>query len=335
MSKKEPRDYYSFLIPQKSISTKGIFTTLLGVIPNFSDFIDKGKIKADCRLYCDFFMNKYYLCCPSYSERINKDQKEEICSLDPGERIFMGFYGLNEYGRIGEDIRIPILKCEMKIRRKQRILSRNKNRNDKSIKNKKEIRKRQRRQYNKIKNIVKELHNKTALFLCKRYKKVLIPLFETQKMVANKREIKKQTKETVKKIMEGKDSKREIREYTRKRRLNGRVKFVLNNLSHYKFRQHLLNKGQEYGCEIKVVTEEHTSLACTKCGIMSNKYKDREKECITCGYKINRDINGARNILIKNEEFKAVMPRDGDHLSVEMCVLKTLKAVKSSRSHQN
>ena len=51
------------------------------------------------------------------------------------------------------------------------------------------------------------------------------------------------------------------------------------------------------------VTEEYTSKTCTKCGWISEKYdKKRVKECENCKQKIDRDINGARNILIKNIE---------------------------------
>jgi transposase len=94
--------------------------------------------------------------------------------------------------------------------------------------------------------------------------------------------------------------KSRLRSVTKKRRLNGRVKFVLNMLSHYKFRQHLINKGNEYGCQIIEVTEEYTSKTCTNCLQISDKYTNRVKECTNCRYKIDRDINGARNILLMN-----------------------------------
>ncbi len=66
---------------------------------------------------------------------------------------------------------------------------------------------------------------------------------------------------------------------------------------HYNFRQHLFLKGKEYGCE---VTEEYTSKCCTSCGIISETYKKRKKICTNCSYNIDRDINGSRNILLKN-----------------------------------
>lgn len=53
---------------------------------------------------------------------------------------------------------------------------------------------------------------------------------------------------------------------------------------------------------LQVVTEEYTSKTCGKCGHMSDKYKNRVKECEKCNNKINRDLNGSRNILLKNIE---------------------------------
>ena len=58
------------------------------------------------------------------------------------------------------------------------------------------------------------------------------------------------------------------------------------------------------------VTEEYTSKTCTKCGKISDKCRNRLKECENCGYKINRDINGARNILIKN--IKQIIKNQGE-----------------------
>ncbi len=72
---------------------------------------------------------------------------------------------------------------------------------------------------------------------------------------------------------------------------------------------HLLNKCKEYGSKLIEVTEEYTSKTCTNCGIQSMNYsKDRIKKCV-CGSKIDRDINGARNILLKNIK-KVARPRE-------------------------
>ena len=111
------------------------------------------------------------------------------------------------------------------------------------------------------------------------------------------------TKDYFNKIKEEKgeeECKKELKKMTKKRRLNGRVKFVLNMESHYKFKQHILNKSKEYGCDLIEVTEEYTSKTCTNCGKQSENYNNREKSCKHCKYKINRYVCGSRNILIKN-----------------------------------
>jgi putative transposase len=84
----------------------------------------------------------------------------------------------------------------------------------------------------------------------------------------------------------------------RRRRLNGRVKFVLLQLSHYKFRQHLEKKCLEKGCQMKVVDESYTSMCCGGCGRNGYEYDNRIKKCI-CGTRIDRDLNGSRNIMLK------------------------------------
>ena len=302
MTNRKKTNLRSILIPSKSITNTGIFATKLGFIFNFHNSIKNMDIKQDCRLVYDYSQKKFYLCIPQYYEKNEPEKREAYCALDPGEKIFQTYFGENTFGKLGEDIRVPILKHETKIRKLQRILSKGVNRKGNKLINKRTIKNRIKKQYRKIKNKVKELHNKSALFLCQNFDTILIPKFETQKMVCDKVYVKNKIKEDINKIKEGDNVKENIRQYTKKRRLNGRVKFVLNNLSHYKFKQHLFYKAEEYGWMIHEVTEEYTSQCCGNCGILSNKYKNREKICDNCDYKINRDINGARNILLKNKD---------------------------------
>ena len=87
--------------------------------------------------------------------------------------------------------------------------------------------------------------------------------------------------------------------------MNAKNKFVLNQLSHYKFKEHLLYKSEAKCCNIFIVTEEYTSKCCGKCGKCSDDYSDtRVKKCPNCNSEIDRDINGARNILIKNRWYE-------------------------------
>jgi len=292
LNKKEyKRKNYSIFIPKTTIKNDSIYKSHLGKVEGMKN-VKNIKTINDCRLIYIKDKNRYELIITTNTNIKNINNREKVVALDPGEKIFMSYFGEKTFGMIGENMRTKILEQEKEIRRLQRIFNKGQNKKGKKLKNKKKIQKKIRRKYNKINDIVKELHNKTALFLCKNYEKVLIPEFETQKMVKNKI-IKKEN-------ISREELKEKLKEYTKERRLDGRVKFCLNMLSHYRFRQHLINKSNEYGCKIYIVTEEYTSKTCTKCGHISEIYKNRIKDCEKCKYKINRDINGARNILLKN-----------------------------------
>ena len=81
-------------------------------------------------------------------------------------------------------------------------------------------------------------------------------------------------------------------------------------LSHYKFRQRLLNKSREYPwCTVSIVNEAYTSKTCGRCGVINEKLGGNEIfKCINlnCGLVADRDIHAARNILLrymcKNEQ---------------------------------
>lgn len=291
----------SIMIPTAAITTNGIFPSLLGKMTmpfNANDVI------TDSRLILDNSTQMYYLKCPMYFNKSTILNRMPLCALDPGEKVFMTGYSPNESIVIGKDIRYKILYQQSIIRRIQKALADNKNRQNNTLKNKKKLKRQIQYRFTKIKNIVKELHNKTALHLVKSYDRILIPSFETQNMVSDKvNNIKARNAHIKLRIQEFKNMenpKKEIRNYTKKCRLNRKVKFVLLQLSHYKFRQHLLHKAVEYGCSVDIVTEEYTSQCCGKCGMLSKYYKARTKHCSFCKFEIDRDINGSRNIFIKH-----------------------------------
>ena len=305
VSHKMCKNKYSITIPKKSIYNNGFLKRQLkSPIKNFSAKIKAENIVSDCKLIYDKISDAFYFYCPSYIHYKTVNNRNKICGLDPGEKIFMTFFSESNAGMIGKDIRKIILKHEARIRQLQRILNRMKNKKGKKLRNKNRIIKRIQRKYRKIKNIVKELHNKTALFLCKNYDTILIPKFETQNLIKNKKIKRNYIKKNLEKIKTNSVNKKELKEklkkYKRRTRLNGRVKFVLNQLSHYKFKQQLFLKGEEYGCRIIEVTEEYTSKVCGNCFKMSDDYNNRVKKCSHCNHTIDRDINGARNILLKN-----------------------------------
>ena len=289
---------YSLLIPHKSIYKNGIFKTYIGDIKDLN--IDVSN--HDSRLYYNAYEQSFSLNIPVDKKCKELHNRESVCAIDPGEKNFISFYGSSSYGSIGTDIRKPLLKIRNKISRYQKILSKNINRNGKSIKNKKSLKNKIKNLYKKSKNIVKELHNQSANYLCKNYDTILIPKFETQKMIKTKKKFKEYKQEFINQGSTLEERKENAKIFTKKCRLNKSVKYVLNNLSHYTFRQHLLDKSKEYGCQCSVVTEEYTSCTCSFCGYISNNYVNRVKTCSYCNRTIDRDLNGAKNILIKNSK---------------------------------
>lgn len=265
------------------------------------------KIASDCKLTWNRKLNRICLWCPKYYEKKEIEHRHPVAVLDPGEKIFQTVYGLNHAIKIGEDFRKGVLRREARIRKLQRFYSQiNEMIKDIHIigKLRKKLRSKRRKfkrvlntQYKKMEHLVDELHYKTIDFLCKNYDAILIPEFATQNMIRNNNS-KSESFRAVK-ANKAKLKKEELKPYKRKIRLNSRVKFVLQQMRHYKFRQRLLAKGQEYGCLIKVVTEEYTSKTCGKCGNMKPP-SGREYKCDKCKFHIHRDVNGARNILIKN-----------------------------------
>ena len=122
--------------------------------------------------------------------------------------------------------------------------------------------------YIKIKNLIDNLHFKTIKYLTDNYKTIIIPIFESQEIV---------------KINKSKT-----------------FRSTLLSLQHFTFRQRLLDKSKISKCDVIVCTEEYTSKTCGNCGNIKNNLGSKEiYNCDKCGISIDRDINGARNILIK------------------------------------
>lgn len=302
--KLKQKSNYSLLISSRAVYDKGFYKTIL---EDIKDFKLNELPSHDCRLFYCCKSSTYTLMIPTKVTCEPLTNREDIVAIDPGEKKFIEFYGLKSYGYIGKDIRKPLLKLRDRISKYQKILDKTKiNKSGNKLKNRRHIKKKITKLQKKIKHIVKELHNQSANYLCKNYEKILIPKFETQKMISHKHKSFKEFKtETINKGKTEEERKQIAKNLIKKCRLSRKVKYVLNTLSHFSFRQHLTEKSVEHGCQLKIITEEFTSLTCTNCGHMSEVYNRRVKECEYCKNKIDRDLNGARNILLKNlEAFK-------------------------------
>src|SRR5215470_15816348 len=74
--------------------------------------------------------------------------------------------------------------------------------------------------------------------------------------------------------------------------------------SHQKFRERLFMKAEEYpDCIVHEVTEPWTSKTCCSCGRINHELGGSKIfRCKHCKFEIDRDKNGATNIMIMNIE---------------------------------
>jgi len=183
-----------------------------------------------------------------------------VCALDPGGRTFQTLYSPDH---------------TIKFQHNRELHKRLRERLDffQSLRAKKWVRsnnyrRRRNRIYRQIGWAIDALHYSTIENL-KSYQQILLPVFESQEMVKGGRLRSDSTRE-------------------------------LMSLQHYKFKQRLQNclKLQPHS-NVEIVTEEFTSQTCGHCG-SSNTPTGAWYRCSSCTLEIDRDFNGARNILLKH-----------------------------------
>ena len=295
----------TFMVPKTSVKNGSIYKSILGKMSGLEEL---PKIMCDCSITYNRAKNKYWLNVPTITTRKKPSIKREaVAGLDEGEVVFVAYHGENTFGEIGRGLRKRVLGNINECERLQKILDRKKNKDDTRLKNRHSLKLRRQRKYEEVKHFVKEMHNKTALFLVTHFDRVMIPKFETRGMLRNR----KYDKAFYNKLKEEKgidEMKKVLRETTKKKRLNKKVKKVLNMMRHYGFKQHLVNKGNEYGCIVDTeVNENETTMTCANCGCKEYFLHGRIRECKNCSCKIDRDNNASfLTILknVKNEELK-------------------------------
>ena len=72
-------------------------------------------------------------------------------------------------------------------------------------------------------------------------------------------------------------------------------------------------KAEERGCTVVAVDPRHTSQRCSCCGhtARNNRRSQSEFKCRKCGFHLNADLNGARNIAAKYRAGRGTSPPSG------------------------
>ena len=296
---------YSLPIQNKYVTKDGFYPRTLGKIV-LDDSFSWDQINKDFHLIYDRFQNRFYMNCPFYREKIDIPDRLPMAVSDPGERTFEKIYGGDHIISVGDGLSLIIKQKLEKIEKMQKRLT-DKKFNDeetkkflekkakkkekiektniipqvsipmdtsKKKKNNKNFKKVITRTHQQIDNIVTEMHNKLSLYLCRNYDRIMVTNFSSKKVSGKKGNLNKTSKK------------------------------VLGKLSHYKFRQRLQHKCEEYRCQYLEVTEEYTSVTCCNCGNVKTKKELGSKEiydCKKCKKKIARDVNGSIGIFLKNK----------------------------------
>lgn len=231
-------------------------------------------INHECNLIKDA-MGRFYICIPSKIERpaevINENQVDltltRVTALDPGIRTFITSFSNDEIKMYGNRCTSTLIQL---CRYKDRMISFASTCTSKRKRH--NLRKVQRRIQLKIKHLVDDMHNKIISDLLRNHDVILIPTFNVKDMV-------KRTKRKLRKCQ---------------------VRAMLA-LAHYRFRQKLILKSTTMrNKRVLECTEEYTSKTCTRCGVIKRNLGGNEiYSCEHCDLLTLRDINGARNILIK------------------------------------
>ena len=219
----------------------------------------KVEFDKDCRL--SYERNRWFLIVPFNKKgtRITPSTSD-TCSLDPGVRSFQTGYSQSQVFDFKPNTDfLKKLHCKLDLFQ--------------SLRAKKKIsgykyRRRYNKLYTRLTNLVDDFHYKVIRYLTSTYEYILLPSFESQEL---------------------------------SKKCNSTTSRRLLQLKHYQFKERLKDACKlKSNCNVEIVTEEYTTKTCTNCGSINHNVGSAEiYTCSPCGLRIGRDINGARNILLK------------------------------------
>ena len=158
------------------------------------------------------------------------------------------------------------------------------------------MRRAQARAFQHIRDLVDEVHRKTALWLVETFDAIIIPPFNGGEM-ARKTKRRKIRSKTVRKMM---------------------------TWAHSRFREKLVSKAEEHGKQVFLVSEAYTSKTCSACGwIDQNLGGKKVFSCRQCGLHVDRDLNGARGIFLRGM-LEGVLEFSGKEQQQYLKILKNI-----------
>jgi putative transposase len=213
---------------------------------------------------------RWFICFAEEIE-IQASKSNRVLAIDPGVRTFCTGFDGSKFIEVGNG---DIGRIQRLCKHLDDLMSKIGNAGGHVFKHLRyKLRKAAERIRVKIKNLIDELHHKLAAYLTSSYGLIFLPTFETSQMVLK--------------------STRKLRSKTARNMLTW---------SHYRFKHTLKHHAIKRGCIVVDVTEEYTSKTCSKCGQIHSKLGGNKTfKCPNheCNHIIDRDKNGAFNIMLK------------------------------------
>lgn len=260
-SKKNPKQ--SCYIPKTAISSSGIYHTIAGKLNMKERQWFENEDINDCRLTLEF--GKWFLVIPKEVKTTPIENQEGIVAIDPGVRTFATYFSTEGYfGKLGKGAFERILRLNLKIDKLISKMSKETNKHKKSNLKRSIFKIRF-----KIKNLIDELHWKTIRFLTSRFKVIIFPPFNVSKMIKKS-----------------------------KRKLSKKVVRSMSCFRFFEFKERLKFKCKENGIIFIESSEAFTSRTNSFTGELIENLGSKEKFEFD-NISVDRDINGARNILIR------------------------------------
>ncbi len=263
-------------IDKRRYSRGVIYPSKFGNMPLCSTEPLPDKLEHDAHLIRTR-LGHYYLCITVSQHRIEKQDPLSldalrVAAIDPGVRTPHTLYDpsgkLMEFGKnsVGRLYRLCYYLDQL--RSKIDLLPKEKSSHRKRWR----MRKAWHRASLRIHNLVEEYHRQVVHYIVSHYDVILLPALETSSLINRKT-----------------------------RKLTSKAARAMVTWSHYRFRQRLLWKCHTHSCKVVVCGEAYTSKTCGRCGWLHQTLgRAKVFTCGQCGLIIDRDANGARNILLKN-----------------------------------
>jgi putative transposase len=185
---------------------------------------------------------------------------DNAVGLDPNVKNMFGYYSTSKAGIIGEDINDVLGKYNAKISRLQSIKPK-----VTALKRRKTLTRKIQRQYFKREAKRDDIHWTLIRAILSSYDTVILPPFE---------------------------------EHLKCKGLSSSTNQQMFSIGHSLFRNRIIFKAESQGKNVIVPTEEYTTKTCSNCGRL-NLPSDRYYGCNQCNFIGHRDVNAAKNILMK------------------------------------